>query len=179
MENKLLLVAAGVLGLLVISIFSSSSGNPDGLVDPQKAEGNVIYIAYSDTCPHCHTLIEYMNSHKGNVTLAGTTDWQLYQGVLAEHGVDWDFGVPLMFAVSGGEFIGLQGFPSESQEWNGYFVNQEFERQLCERQGGEPHFTGVEYAFCELPGGLFLGNYHSADYIIGVCQESGCEDLYS
>lgn len=174
-------LAALFFALLVTATFSGGLLTRSG-DEPQKPSDvsgdSVVYLAYSETCPHCHTLIEYVQSSAANVTLAATKEGAVLQPVLREHNVSWDFGVPLMFAVADGQLIGLKGFPTESQEQDGYFINRDFEQQLCQQRGGQAHTDGSgEYIFCELPNGLFLGNHHSADYIISTCESSSCEAI--
>jgi hypothetical protein len=138
---------------------------------------SVIYLAYSNTCPHCHTLIDYIASKDSPVKVFTTTSGAVFKPVLDNYGVDWSFGVPMMFAIADGEFLGVEGFPDESQEVDGYFMGREFEQQLCDSRGGEPQLVEGEYRYCKLPNGFFLGNKYSVDYMLSVCESTQCTPI--
>lgn len=138
-------------------------------------ERDTIYIIYSPTCPHCHYLINYIESKSMNITVVKTTEGGKYVKFLESHGIKWDGGVPLLFVLLKNEtLVVVNGYPTESQEKNGYFFGVDYEKSMCEKMSGKPFYENGEYKFCKLPNGMLLGNMYSVDYVIGLCEK----DLY-
>ncbi len=164
------------LALLIFLVLGALSFSRKSMGQSFNVTGNdsVIYLIYSEACPHCHTLMNYLESRHEGVKLVKTTNGAAFKEVLDRYGVKWDFGVPMMFAIAGGNFIGLEGFPTESQDVDGYFMGREFEQQLCQSRGGTPYLVDGSYLFCKLPSGFFLGNEHSVDHLVNTCQETQC-----
>jgi hypothetical protein len=175
-KNSLILLV--LLGFLTLAAFRNGFSGEDPDFPDVSENGSVVYIAYSEICPHCHTLIKYIQSKQSTVKVFTTTQGVAFKPTLDSYGIKWSFGVPIMFAIADGEFMGIEGFPAESQEVDGYFMGKEFEQQLCQSQGGQPHLENGDYRFCELPSGFFLGNKYSVDYIINICENTQCTSLY-
>ena len=130
---------------------------------------DTIYIIYSPSCPHCHTLINYIDSLNLNIDVKKTTNGGDYVNFLKLHGINWDGGVPLTFSLlKNGTLITISGYPSSSQEKDGYFINMEYEKSMCERMGGSAVFINSTYKFCKLPNGMLLGNRYSIGYLINL-----------
>ena len=139
-------------------------------------EKDVVYIIFSPTCPHCHSLIDYVESKNTGLPIVKTTEGGKYVKFLESHGVKWDGGVPLLFVLLKNEtLIAVNGYPAESQEKDGYFYGMDYEKSMCEKMNGEPFYENGEYKFCKLPNGMILGNKYSVDYVIELCEK----DLYS
>jgi len=176
--EKHYVVLLALLAFLAIAFFRDSfSGRGEGIPNVTGNE-SVIYLAYSEACPHCHTLMNYIQSKQTEVRMLATTNGAALKPVLDSYGVDWDFGVPMMFAIAGGEMLALEGFPSESQDIGGYFMGKDFEQQLCQSRGGEPQLENSDYRYCKLPDGFFLGNKNAVDYVLSICESARCASLH-
>lgn len=166
-----------LLILLVLTAFRDifSKGEPSF---PDVSENDsVVYLAYSETCPHCHTLIRYIQSKQSSVKVMSTTQGADFKTTLDGYGVQWGFGVPMIFAIVDGQLLGVEGFPDESQDIDGYFMGKDFERRLCDSRGGEPQLKEGDYKFCKLPNGFFLGNKNAVDYVLSVCESTQCVSI--
>ncbi len=143
-----------------------------------KTADNYVYLIYSETCPHCHNLLRYLDAQNlTDIKVMATTNPSKYAKVLEKKGFKWDGGVPLLFAVlKNGSLIVVEGFPSESQWNDGYFLGKEKEMEMCEELHGVKIFENGEYKYCKV-GDMLLGNKYSVDHLIHLCRTQGCERL--
>lgn len=143
----------------------------------ENAQKSFIYLIYSPTCPHCGHLMEYLKNFEGekNITIVKTTQTSKYFGILKKFNFTWDGGVPLLFAiVKNKTLIVIEGYPSERQDVNGYFLGKEKEQTLCKRINGKEVFENGKYKFCKLPNNIILGNKYAVDYLINTCKIEKC-----
>lgn len=176
--RKLHLIAGVLLfGVLVLTIFPI---NPVVQFNVgNNSSENYIYLIYSETCPHCHNLIKYLNTlNLTDIQIIATTDGSKYAKIFKNKGFEWDGGVPLLFAVSkdDGSLIVVEGFPSESQWKDGYFFGKEKEMKMCEELNGTQVFVNGEYRYCKIKE-LYIGNKYSIDLVLDICRAEGCERL--
>ena len=164
MEEKMMIVVLVLFGILLLGLFMTSSSDTIDISENNTA----VYLVYSETCSHCHELIQYLSSEHSTVDVVATLNGAQFKTLLDKHKVEWGFGVPMMFTIIDGEFVGLEGFPSGSQDVAGYFMGKEFERGLCESRGGEQYLEQGDYKFCKLPTGFMMGNKYSVDYLVGL-----------
>ncbi len=136
-----------------------------------------VYLVYSPSCSHCHSLMEYIELNETGINLIKTKDAPEVAKFLLEYDIDWKFGVPILFGVSYSEIKILEGFPSGSQNKEGYFIGKDFEQNICEAQRGTPFFENEVYQFCNLPSGMMLGNDFSVKYLLDFCKENNCRNL--
>lgn len=136
-----------------------------------------VYLVYSPSCPHCHALINYLKGREEGLRVVTTTDGAWAARVLGKYGLNWNGGVPVLFAVSGSEITAIQGFPAGSQDKGGYFMGLEYEKALCESGSGTPVLNGSEYLYCRQADGFLLGNRFSVDYLINKCLQGNCIEL--
>lgn len=171
---KIGIIAAGLIFLAIISfsIISDRTGVDVPTIEPR--DGSHIYLVSSETCPHCLTLKDYLYSKDTEVDIIETTEKQIVNSILKSYGLTWNFGVPLLFAVADSEIIVISGFPSESQNFDGYFMGHDYELQLCESSGGEQFSSGGVYKFCTMRTGFTLGNIHSVDNLLEICETQDC-----
>lgn len=137
---------------------------------------STVYLLYSPTCPHCHAMIEYIESKRMGVKLIKTMETSKYaKYLMANCSFKWDGGVPLLFAVlKNGTLIAIEGYPAKSQEKNGYFMGKEYEINMCNKLKGTPIYENGEYRFCKLPNKAILGNKYAVDYVLLTCEEAKC-----
>ena len=141
-----------------------------------NAETNAVLI-YSDTCPHCHALINYLEEKNAfkEMNIVKTTDPSPYIPLLAKMGINFS-GVPtfIIYApemnipsgIKTAPFIVIVGFPSDYQNKDGYFMGREKELEYCQGMHGTPYYENNIYLFCVLPDGTVLGNEHAIDWIL-------------
>lgn len=146
----------------------------------QEDKENVIYLIYSPLCPHCHYMIEYLKKYENEIKIIKTTEPKKYIDYIFEHfNFSWDGGVPLLFGiVKNKTLIVIQGYPTQQQENNGYFLGKEKEQKLCENLNGEKIVINEDYKFCKLPNGVIIGNKYAVDYLINMCKTKGCAEIY-
>jgi hypothetical protein len=145
--------------------------------NPQES---VVYLIYSPICPHCHHMIEYLQTFENEIKIVKTTDSSKYANYLLERfNFSWDRGVPLLFGiVENKTLIVIEGYPAEQQEKDGYFLGKEKEQEICEKLKGEKVFVNGDYRFCRLPNGIIMGNKYAVDYLINICKTKGCSAIY-
>jgi hypothetical protein len=173
MNPKTLAIIVSVAGIVAL-VLLFRSGKTEWNSEFISGRGTV-YIVYSPTCPHCHTLIEYVRKAGRDVNVITTTGSSAVAEVFSEYGVSWDYGVPVMFGLADDSLILLRGFPSDSQFRNGYLVSKEYEQNLCALQNGTAAGNSESYKFCILGGGQMMGNAYSADAVLSFCEERVCE----
>lgn len=142
----------------------------------ETREGSYIYLVSSETCPHCRAMESYILSKSPGVEVIETKDAALAASVMEHFGLEWNYGVPLLFGVAGDVFA-VSGFPTDSQMVDGYFMGHDYELQLCESTGGKKTVSDGRYIFCTLPTGLSLGNSHSVDKLLEICSDNKCKFL--
>ena len=74
-----------------------------------------------------------------------------------------------------GKLFIIKGFPSVTQDVDGYFMGKEYEEGLCESAGGRKHEENGEYLFCYIEDNVALGNRYSVEYMIEECEKNSCE----
>ena len=136
-----------------------------------------VYLVYSPSCSHCHSLIEFIETNETGLNLIKTKDFPAVAEFLSSYDIEWKFGVPILFGVSYSEIKILEGFPSGSQNKEGYFIGKDFEQNICESQRGSPYFENDTYLFCNLPSGMMLGNDFSVKHLLDFCKENNCRNL--
>ncbi|MCD6403201.1 MAG: hypothetical protein J7K98_02650 [Candidatus Aenigmarchaeota archaeon] len=149
----------------------------ENTLELNKGSDSYVYLVYSDTCPHCHHLLEYLSKIKTNVTIVKTKDSQKAYKCLQSQGFSWNFGVPIMFARTDKKLIVIEGYPSKSQDKNGYFMGMDYEYSLCNSSNGKPYYENGTYVFCEMPEGKILGNEYAVRYLINLCQKEKCKKI--
>lgn len=173
MTAKTLALIVSVVGIAALALLFRS-GKTEWNSEFILGRGTV-YVVYSPTCPHCHTLIEYVRREDRNVNVITTTDSSAVAEVFSEYGISWDYGVPVMFGTVNDTMILLKGFPSDSQFRNGYFMSKDYEENLCGLQNGTAIGDGSDYRFCILSDGQMMGNAYSADAVLSFCEERVCD----
>lgn len=169
-----LLAGVLLLGVLIATWFSV----PTTAV---TSEGeSTIYLIYSPVCPHCHHMMEYLREiakeHEIRIVETMNSSYAVY--LKEKFNFTWDGGVPLLFAVlSNDTLITIEGYPSVSQDVNGYFLGKEKEQELCKRWGGECVYENNEYKFCKLSNGVIVGNKYAVDRIVNLCEKYGCKEI--
>ncbi len=170
-----------IVFLLVNFIFLSGCVNEENLPkeNEENVNGSVIYLIYSSFCPHCHYMMSYledMHDKYPSISVVKIEDGSEYAKYLEDHyGYKWDGGVPLLFGIlRNGTLILIKGYPTDSQEKNGYFMGKEYEKKMCDNMKGEKIYLNNEYSFCKLPNGVILGNKYAVNYLLTLCQEQGC-----
>jgi len=171
---KIGILAIGSILLIILStsIILDRTVEDTPLIEPR--DGSHIYLVSSETCPHCVTLKEYLYSKETQVNIIETTEKNLVDSILKSHGLNWNFGVPLLLAVTDSEIIVISGFPSGGQNVDGYFLGHDYELQLCESSGGEQFSSGGVYKFCTMRTGFTLGNIYSVDNLLETCETQDC-----
>ncbi len=170
MEGKI------VFPLMALLVFVSGCvGNET--VESQKSFASKVYLIQSPTCPHCKAIIKYLDSVDFNVSIIKTTSGE-YGKYLKKYNFSWNGGVPLLFAIlENNTLIAIQGYPTESQEKNGYFIGKEYEMNMCNSLDGKMTFKNGEYQFCKLPNGVILGNKYAVDYLLELCEKNLCKEI--
>ena len=168
--------------LMEIGIFNfriPSQNSHDSINLTSASNASVIYIGYSPTCPHCHHLLEYIDSlNVEGIKILSTTNGRYIYDCLSKHGIRWDFGVPIMFAWFDSKLFVIQGFPSSSQDSEGYFLGKEKEIEYCKSSNGKLNYDeNGRYLFCTLPNGIVLGNRNAVDYLLKKCKETACKAI--
>ncbi len=136
-----------------------------------------VYLIYSPTCPHCKALIKYIDNTNVNVSIIKTRDGK-YGSYLKQFNFSWNGAVPLLFGIlKNNTAIIIQGYPSEGQEKNGYFMGMEYEIKICENLNGEKIYENGKYLFCKLPTGVIMGNKYAVDYLLKICEREACEEI--
>ncbi|OYT42494.1 MAG: hypothetical protein B6U78_01180 [Candidatus Aenigmarchaeota archaeon ex4484_224] len=164
---------------LIYSVFSSQTSQSSNF---QNLSGSsTIYLIYSSSCPHCHHLIETLQS----LDLKGVSIIQSMNGkeafyCLNQRNFTWNFGVPIVFALVNDKLIVIEGYPSSSQDVNGYFLGKEKEESFCKSMNGNPIYDNSgNYLFCKLPDGTILGNKYAIEYLIDLCKKNSCQAFCS
>ncbi len=166
-------------GILLLGVFIATWFSAPATAVTSEGE-NTVYLIYSPVCPHCQHMKEYLHEtakeHGIRVVETMNASYALY--LKEEFNFTWDGGVPLLFAVlKNGTLIAIEGYPSASQDVNGYFLGKEREQEICKRWGGEGIYEHGEYKFCRLPSGLIIGNKYAVDYLVKACENSGCKEI--
>ncbi len=163
-------VALGVglaLALCVALALLRPVGESTGTPQTQSAKEG-LYLVYSPVCPHCHHLMGYLKGMGVNAIL--TTDISPVAPALERAGFSWDGGVPLLVCVADRNVVIMEGFPSSSQDVNGYFLGMEREEEICRGLKGTPVYEGGVYAYCVLPTGALLGNVRALQVVVSACE---------
>ncbi|GEM_PF-1594508 len=166
-------------GILLLGVFIATWFSAPTTAVTSEGE-NTIYLIYSPVCPHCHHMREYLHEmakeHGIRVVETMNTSYALY--LKEEFNFTWDGGVPLLFAVlKNNTLVAIEGYPSTSQDVNGYFLGKEKEQEFCKHWGGEGVYEDGEYKFCKLPNGVIVGNKYAVDYLVRVCKSEKCKDI--
>ena len=138
--------------LLLVVFFLLSPLTFTSLSAPPNTE---MLLVSSPTCPHCQHLEEVLREM--NVSYVHISPEEGRKLAL-ERGVKWDGGVPLLIYGS----TVVEGFPSRSQDVNGYFPDEE---NLC-KTVGTPIYENGTYIYCKLKNGAILGNRHVLDMLL-------------
>ena len=148
---------------------------PDEIPLDYSENQSTIFLVFSPACSHCTALKNYIHTKHNSVTVLATEKGSVVAPILEGFNIEWGYGVPILFAKIGDEMIVLEGFPTGSQEEDGYFMGQEFEQGICTAQKGEAVFEEGNYKFCKLSTGMILGNLHAVDYVLERCENERCE----
>lgn len=165
-----------VILILLFSFLLFTQPQKEKNIIGNETKASTIYIAYSPHCPHCHHLIEELEKNQPkNVRIILTTNGKAVYECLKQKNYSWNFGVPLTFALlKNGSLIIIQGYPSKSQDINGYFLGKENEEKICEQSNGKKFFDeSGNYIFCKIDKEI-LGNRYSINYLIKVCEINEC-----
>jgi len=154
----------------------SISGKSTSAYPGENLSGNYnIYVVYSDQCPHCRHLLEFLSSLGANVHLIRVED---FAKLSIYHNLSRYFtGVPFVFAKVNGSLVIIEGFPDASQDVDGYFYGRDYEMKLCKQMNGEPVFVNGTYWFCRLDSIRVLGNEHAIVWFLEQCRLRGCQPL--
>ncbi len=176
-----LVLIISVIFLLKLFLHQTYSGSFNKNISSNFSIPNfsTIYLCYSETCPHCGHLTSYLETlNLKRTKIYKTKDSAFTYKCLLKLGIRWDFGVPIVFAKTKNETIVIQGYPSSSQEKDGYFLGKEIEKKICEQSKGTPFFDkNGNYLFCKLPNGIILGNRYAINYLINKCEREVCEKI--
>ena len=165
----------------VLAVAATWGGQRTAAKPAWDARTNAVII-YSESCPHCHALIRYLEEKNAfeELNIVKTTDASPYIPLLAKMGINFS-GVPtfIMYApemnipsaVKTAPFIVIVGFPSNNQNKNGYFMGKEKELEYCQGMRGTPYYENNTYLFCVLPDGTVLGNEHAINWIMSKIQQ--------
>ncbi len=167
-------------GICIVILLCGCVNNQisDNTSSPSSLASSTVYLIYSPTCPHCHELRKYLASVNTNVKIVETTEAGKFYRKLKQLGVEWDGGVPLLFAVlKNNTVIAIEGYPAAQQEVNGYFLGREKEIEICNSLKGRSVYIGGEYKFCILPSGIILGNRYAVDYLLEICGREKCKEI--
>lgn len=142
---------AVVIGIVLAHLIGRSSGYISSNI-------SLPCIAYSASCPHCHHLIEDSRRFGLNASLV-----QGRQAVecLSYAGLKWDGSVPWL-VING---YAMRGYPSDSQDHDGYFISASYEESLCRKMGWKPVYRNGTYEFC-MNGSILMGNRHALEWLI-------------
>ncbi|MDN5358278.1 MAG: hypothetical protein PWP76_121 [Candidatus Diapherotrites archaeon] len=151
---------------MLVAALAWYSGQTGGGKDMPQEGNHLGVLVYSPTCPHCHSLMKYLDEKYPDAPILRTTDGSKIKEYLKEAGVSWDGGVPIMAVRVDGNVFVLSGFPSENQDVNGYFMGREKELSLCKGMRGTPYPNEQNYLFCILPDGKILGNKYVVDWVL-------------
>lgn len=171
----LLILLGLAIGYIYFSNNNEASYTP--LATKIDNKSSVIYIVYSPTCPHCKHLLEHISSIETdypNVTFFKTTNAREMYKCLEEHNISWNFGVPLVVAFTKNETYVIEGYPSKHQDNNGYFLGEDFEKNLCKHHNGTAFYKDGRYLFCILSDGKILGNRYAISYLAEICSKESC-----
>lgn len=175
--HKALLIGILILIIFSVALIQFEHKNKSNCI-LELTNQSTLYLIYSPSCPHCHALIEYLDTIKTQAFIFKTTQFY-YATCLENLGLKWNGGVPLLFGIlENNSIIAIQGYPTSSQEVNGYFLGMEKEIEICENANGEKVYSkDGKYLFCRLPNGFILGNKYAVDYLIKTCEESKCKKI--
>ena len=163
-----------IIGILAVA--ATWGGQRTAAKPAWNARTNAVLI-YSESCPHCHALIQYLEKKNAfeELNIAKTTDPSPYISLLAKMGINFS-GVPtfivyapetnLPAVIKTAPFIVIVGFPSDHQNKDGYFMGRKRELEYCQGMHGTPYYENNTYLFCMLPDGTILGNEHAIDWIL-------------
>ncbi len=169
MKRLIIILLLSIVVLICGCISNSNTNNSENITKINA------YLIYGPTCPHCEHLIKYIGSR--GLEVVKTTNGK-YADYLKQFGFDWDGGVPLFFAILKNDTpIIIEGYPSSSQDKNGYFFGMEYETKMCKNLRGTPIYQNGTYRYCKLPNGALVGNKYSVDYLINSCKKLGCKSL--
>ena len=171
---KMGLIAAAFILVAALSISFVVVRTESETPTTEPRDGSHIYLVSSETCPHCITLKEYLYSKDTEVDIIETTEAVTVDSILKSYGLNWNFGVPLLFAVTDSGIMVISGFPSGGQNIDGYFMGHDYELQLCGSSGGEQFSSEGIYRFCTMKTGFTLGNVYSVDNLLEVCETQDC-----
>ena len=80
---------------------------------------------------------------------------------LSYAGLKWDGSVPWL--VMNG--YAMKGYPSNSQDNEGYFISRPYEESLCKKMGWKAIYDNGAYQFC-MNDHILLGNRHALEWLI-------------
>jgi len=168
-----------IAGILLLGVFVATWFSVPTTTVTSEGE-NTVYLIYSPVCPHCNHMKEYLHKiakeHRIRVVETMNTSYALY--LKEEFNFTWDGGVPLLFAVlKNNTLIVIEGYPSLSQDVNGYFLGMEKEQEICKHWGGESIYENGEYKFCKLPNNVIVGNKYAVNYLVDACKNNGCKRI--
>jgi len=168
-----------VAGILLLGVFIATwFSSPTTAI---TSEGkNTVYLIYSPFCPHCHHMMEYLHeiAEKYEIKVVETMNTTYVLYLKEKFNFTWDGGVPLLFAVLKNDtLIAIEGYPSVSQDVDGYFLGKEREQEICRYSGGESIYENGDYKFCKLPNGVILGNKYAINYLFAICKNESCKEI--
>ncbi len=164
-----------VFALIIVGCVNSGSNLDTKVINNNNS--SYIFVIYSSSCPHCHALINYLDSLKANVSIVKIERNSDVYSILKSLGIKWNGGVPFMVVHINNSFVTVEGFPSDSQNINGYFYGKNEEENLCKKWGGTGVYKNGEYLYCRLSDGSLVGNEYSLKYLIQLCEINKCRDI--
>jgi len=131
-----------------------------------------LYFVYSLTCPHCSHLKDVLPSDI-NITYIPDTSSEVQE--IKERLKDWTGGVPLLVCFRENEPpLVMIGYPSESQDKDGYLYSKEKEEELCGKYGEKVYENG-EYIYCKYKNsGYMMGNKNALQIILDAYRKGEC-----
>ncbi|NPA38331.1 MAG: hypothetical protein GXN99_00885 [Candidatus Nanohaloarchaeota archaeon] len=167
----LLHLISAVLLFAVLIYYNFSFVSPS-----QNVEGNkALYVISSPTCPHCINLKNDLKQVSANIIYVSPTSTEAYK--IQRLVPEWSGGVPLMVCLTSDKPLVMIGYPSATQEKDGYFLGEEQEKEICRSQQGKEIYDGNKYLYCVLPNGFIIGNEYALNYLLEVYRNQGCKKL--
>jgi len=133
-----------------------------------------IYVVYSPSCPHCENLLEFLDNNGINVTKI-TID-EFANTSIFPNLTKYFVGVPFVFAEVNDSLVVVIGYPSKTQEKDGYLIGRDYEENMCIKVNGTPVYINNTYQFCNITG-VLVGNKYSIMWLIDQCEKYGCKKL--
>lgn len=156
--------------ILLIIVFLYFNYNYFAYTSSKHISGSV-YLVYSLTCPHCNHLKESLPSDI-NVTFVSINSNKVKE--ISNRLREWSGGVPLMICFRNQSPLVMLGYPSASQDNNGYFYGEKEEQKMCEEYNGTKVFKDGKYVYCLLPSGFMMGNKYALQEIIEAYKRNEC-----